>query len=35
MHLERLARLGISGVEAKVFDVNERLGAISRAPLAT
>ena len=33
-HLARLARLGIGGVEARVFDVNERLGTISRAPLA-
>lgn len=34
VHLARLARLGISGVEAKVFDVNERLGAVNHAPLA-
>ena len=33
-HTERLAALGIRDVEVRVRDVNDALGAISRAPLA-
>lgn len=33
-HTERLAALGIREVEARIRDVNDALGAISRAPLA-
>lgn len=33
MHAARLGAFGITGIRAKVFDVNEGLSAITRAPL--
>lgn len=33
MHTERLARLGISEVDGKIFKINETLSKITNAPL--
>ena len=34
MHTERLAGFGVSGIEARVFDVNPQLTAINQGPVA-
>ncbi len=33
MHTARLAGMGLSGINAKLFEVNEALSALDRAPL--
>lgn len=35
MHTDRLEKMGITGIEAQIFEANEALSAINNGPLAS